>query len=102
MYRSYDDTVVHTNLVFLHQTGLRSQLIYSITLFGMVLAFGSTPFIYTTISVKSIGLIQSAGEKMELLAPIGGRLLYVNLADNQRVAKGSTLLIIDGVMFQQQ
>ncbi len=39
---------------------------------------------------------------MELLAPIGGRLLYVNLADNQRVAKGSTLLIIDGVMFQQQ
>ncbi len=96
------DTVVNTNLVFLHQTGLRSRLIYSITLLGIVFTLGSLPFIYTTISIKSIGLIQSAGGKTELLAPIGGRLLYVNLADNQSVTKGSTLLIIDDALLQQQ
>lgn len=46
--------------------------------------------------------MQSAVEKTDLLAPISGRLLLVNLTDNQKVTKGTTLIVIDGELPKQQ
>lgn len=92
----------NTSLVYLHQTRTRSQLIYSVTLFAVIAAIVSLPFLYTTVSVKGQGLMQSSVEKTELLAPANGRLVNVNLIDNQKVLKGTTLLVIDAALPNQQ
>ncbi len=92
----------NTSLVYLHQTRTRSQLIYTITLLSILVAVASLPFLYTTVSVKGQGLMQSSIEKTELLAPANGRLVSVNLIDNQKVQKGITLLVIDAALPQQQ
>ena len=94
--------VLNTSLVFLHQTRVCSQIIYSITLLAIVLGLGALPFLYITISIKGNGIIKSNLEKIELLAPASGRLLNLNLTDNQKVTKGTVLLIIDGTLSKQQ
>ena len=80
--------VLNMHLVFVHRTRVRSQIIYSITLLAVILAIGALPFLYITISVKGEGIIKSNLEKIELLAPASGRILNLNLKDNQKVIKG--------------
>ena len=60
------------------------------------------PFIHTTISVKGLGLVQSNVEKIEVLAPVSGKIVHINLKDNQRVLKGELLMRIDAALPQQQ
>ncbi|MFA6276921.1 MAG: HlyD family efflux transporter periplasmic adaptor subunit [Pedobacter sp.] len=92
----------NTSLVHLHQIRIHSQLIYTATLLAVVFSIASLPFLYTTVSVKGQGLMQSNVEKTELLAPANGRLFSVNLKDNQKVKKGATLLVIDAALPNQQ
>ena len=89
-------------LVFLHQTKVSTQIIYSITLFAIIAALCSLPFIHTTVSVKGSGSLQSNIEKNELLAPISGRVTRINLTDNQKIRKGDILLNIDPTLQQKQ
>lgn len=96
------DNILNNHLVHLNQTRTSSQIIYIVTLLAVLLAIGSLPFLYTTVSVKGQGLIQSTIEKAELLAPASGRLLSINFVDNQKISKGTTLLVIDAALPQQQ
>lgn len=102
MSQSQEISLFNTSLVFLHQTRTRSQLIYSITLFAVLAALASLPFIYTTVSVKGVGALQSNIEKSDLIAPTGGKISYINLKDNQKVGKGAVLLKIDAALPVQQ
>lgn len=95
-------TLQNTSISYLHQTRTRSQLIYTTTLLAVIAALASLPFLYTTVSVKGQGILQSSVEKTELLAPANGRLVSVNLKDNQKVQKGLTLLVIDAALPNQQ
>ncbi|MBB2146376.1 HlyD family efflux transporter periplasmic adaptor subunit [Pedobacter sp. LMG 31464] len=92
----------NTSLVYLHQTRKSSQLIYVLTLMAVIVAITSLPFLYTTVNVKGKGLMQSSVEKTELFAPANGRLVSVNLTDNQRVKRGTTLLVMDASLSKQQ
>lgn len=89
-------------LVFLHQTKVSTQIIYSITLIAIIVAVCALPFIYTTVSVKGSGSLQSNIEKNELLAPISGRVTRINLIDNQKIRKGDILLNIDPTLQEKQ
>jgi len=89
-------------LVYLHKTSVQSQLIYIVTLFSILASLIALPFLKVTVSVRSNGLIQSAEEKIDLLAPANGHLTSVSLKDNQRVNKGATLLTIDTTLAQRQ
>ncbi len=91
-----------TMVVYLHQTRIRSQLIYMSIVFSVVIAMISLPFIYTTISVNGQGLMQSSIEKVEVLAPSSGRLIFSNLIDNRKVSKGEVLLVLDASLPKQQ
>jgi len=93
---------INSQINYLYQTRTTSQLIYVATLIATIVAIASLPFLYTTVSVSCQGLMQSSLEKMELLSPSNGRLVRVNLADNQKVQKGATLLVIDPSLNDQQ
>jgi len=92
----------NTSLIFLHQTRVRSQIIYVTVVVAIFAALAALPFLYTTISVTGSGAIQSNIEKAELLAPASGRITEVNLIDNRQVTKGTQLLTIDASLANQQ
>ncbi|PWS31793.1 HlyD family secretion protein [Pedobacter paludis] len=102
MQLTKEDDLQNTSLLFIHQTRIRSQITYSVTLIAVLAVIGLLPFLYTTVSVKGTGLIQSNIEKIELLAPASGRLISVKLKDNLKVLKGTTLLTIDATLPNQQ
>lgn len=92
----------NTSIIFLHQTRTRSQIIYSVTLLAILIALVSLPFIYTTVSVKGSGALQSNVERAELFAPVAGKISFINIKDNQKVNKGEVLLSIDATLPTQQ
>ncbi|NTE25162.1 HlyD family efflux transporter periplasmic adaptor subunit [Agrobacterium tumefaciens] len=89
-------------LVFLHQTKVSTQIIYSTTLLAIIVALSALPFIYTTVSVKGSGSLQSNIEKNELLAPVSGKITMINLMDNKKIKRGDLLLSIDPTLQQKQ
>ena len=89
-------------LVFLHQTRLRTQIIYSITIISVLVAIATLPFMYTTVSVKGSGSLQSNIEKTELVAPVSGRVTFIGLKDNKKIKSGDLLLDIDPTLPEKQ
>lgn len=89
-------------LTFLHQTKISTQIIYSATILFIIAAFASLPFIYTTVSVKGSGSLQSNIERTELLAPVAGKITLINLTDNKKIKKGDLLLNIDPTIPETQ
>ncbi|WP_097133379.1 HlyD family secretion protein [Pedobacter xixiisoli] len=102
MFSLNDQQLQSSAIVFLYQTRVFSQVIYTTTLLAIVTLFASLPFIYTTVSVKSSGLMQSNVEKIELYAPVSGKITQIRLKDNQKASKGTLLLSIDQTSPQQQ
>ena len=102
MKQVFDDNIQDTSVLYMHETRVRSQVIYIITLLAIILGVLALPFIHTTISVKGLGLVQSNVEKIEVLAPVSGKIVHINLKDNQRVLKGELLMRIDAALPQQQ
>lgn len=102
MKQVFDDNIQDTSVLYMHETRVRSQIIYSITLIAIILAVLALPFIHTTISVKGLGLVQSNIEKTEILAPVSGKIVAINLKDNQKVHKDDLLIRIDAAIPKQQ
>lgn len=85
-----------TALSYLHEVRKSSQVIYCTLLVAILAALAALPFIYTVVSVKSTGIIQSNIEKVGVFSPINGKVVSMQLTDNKKVKKGAVLLNIDG------
>lgn len=97
-----ESSLPNSGILFLHQTRIRSQIIYSVTLIAIAFMVSSLPFIYINISINSNGVLQSNLEKTEIIAPINGRIKDFNLKDNQKVEIGAVLLSIDATLPKEQ
>ncbi|WAC41491.1 hypothetical protein [Pedobacter sp. SL55] len=89
-------------IIFIYQTRVFSQIIYITTLVAIATLLVSLPFIHTTVSVKSVGMMQSNIEKIELFAPVSGKITKHSLVDNSKALKGELLLSIDENLPRQQ
>ena len=97
-----DENFEDNTIIFLHHTKVRTQIIYSATILFILVAFAALPFIYTTVSVKGNGSLQSNIETAELLAPVAGKITLINLTDNKKIKKGQLLLNIDPTIPETQ
>ncbi len=95
-----ENYVGNTQFMYLHHTSVKSQLIYTATL--LLFSLISLPFLYITVSTQSFGSVQSEIEKIDIISPIDGNLININLKDNQRVTKGTTLFSVDAALPKQQ
>ena len=89
-------------IIFIYQTRVFSQIIYVTTLVAITTLLVLLPFIHTTVSVKSAGMMQSNIEKIELFAPVSGKITKHSLTDNRKILKGELLLSIDENLPEQQ
>nr|WP_294900546.1 HlyD family efflux transporter periplasmic adaptor subunit [uncultured Pedobacter sp.] len=72
-----------------------SSVIYLTCLITVILVITALPYLKTSVSVKSKGILQSTIEKVELQSSINGKVLDIYFKDNQSIKQGDTLLTID-------
>lgn len=98
-----DDKNQEDNTVmFIHQIGTSSQIIYCLSIAFVFIAIALLPFIDVTVSVKGQGALRSNLEKIEIFAPITGKIKSISAEDNKRTTRGKILLTIDQTSSQQQ
>ena len=76
--------------------------IYQIVLVSIVLITSGLPFIYVDITRHSRGIVRSKSKDVALKTTIGGEIQWVRLADNQKVRKGDTLLVISDIAIREK
>lgn len=82
-------------IAYRYKIRTNSKVIYCVTVLAVIIALSALPFIYTQISIKGSGLIQSDVEKTELITLVSGRIIKIRMKDNQKLFRGDTLLVID-------
>lgn len=82
-------------IAYRYKIRTNSKVIYCVTVLAVIIALSALPFIYTQISIKGSGLIQSDVEKTELITLVSGRIIKIRMKDNQKLSRGDTLLVID-------
>lgn len=78
---------------FTHRT--KSKVIYAILLVGVVSALIALPFVKVKIYTSARGIIKPDRERVSLSSMYSGKVVYLNMDNNQKVKKGDTLLIIN-------
>jgi membrane fusion protein, peptide pheromone/bacteriocin exporter len=73
----------------------KTSLFFLITFIAVVIAFIALPFISIDIYTTSRGTIIPQEKKLNIYAPVSGRISYFNVEENQKIKKGDTLLIIE-------
>ena len=73
----------------------RSKIIYAIVLLSIMGFLLSLPFIYVDVYTTSRGIIKPEDERTVLTLINSGKVAYKNMANNQRVEAGDTLLILN-------
>ncbi len=97
-----DQHTLITSIGYKYHSGSGSWIIYTIILSATILALILLPFIPIQISINSQGVIQSSIERTELFASVSGRIVEVRIKDNQSLAAGDTVLLIDSSLPLQQ
>lgn len=96
------DFLENTKEVYLPKISVKSQLIYSLILFGIIATLISLPFIYVDVSVQSIGVIRTEAEKTEIKSLVSGKITNVNVFENQTVQQNQALFTVTTAELETQ
>jgi len=95
MNNVFPSTVVHqTTEVYQSRISVRSKTIYLAVLMLFITILFALPFVYVDISVQSQGVFQSSFKRNNVLAPVSGKVEWVNIAENKEVRAGDVLAVI--------
>ncbi len=82
----------HTTLYYLPGISKTNRAIYFIIVSSIILAFVATPFIYTTVSVRSSGIIRPVNERAEIKAIVSGLIDSIYHKEGDSINSGEILL----------
>lgn len=85
---------------FIHSK--KSKVIYTIILVSLITIIGLLPFITIDIYTSSRGLIKPDKERLTITSLNSGKVIHVNLKNNNFVKKGDTLLILDNTVINEK
>ena len=83
---------IHTIENLTHKNKTKSISIYLVILVTLVVVISSLPLIKIDISSQSRGIIRSTTDNVPLTSLVNGKIVYVNLKNNQLIYKGDTLV----------
>jgi len=81
---------------------VRSQLLYSSVLIIIVAIMGLLPLLYVDVSVRSQGIIRPVTERKALTSPVSGKVLKLDLHENETYYKGQIVARITSPRLQEQ
>ncbi|MDR1682008.1 MAG: HlyD family secretion protein [Candidatus Symbiothrix sp.] len=70
-------------------------LVYLVVLLAVTAAFASLPFVYVQVSTQARGIIRTPNENNQLQTAVYGEVVDIRIAENQTVALGDTLLVLN-------
>ncbi len=70
-----------------------SKKIYTIILIAVIVTVALLPFIKTDIYTTARGVLKPSKERVKITPLQSGKVVFVNMIDNQKVRKGDTLLM---------
>ncbi len=85
----------------IHRFGNKSHLLYIVVLIFSVAAFFSMFFVYLDVNVTATGLLKPPGDRIVVSSSHTGRVERMYVAENQRVKKGDTLVLIDHSLYRE-
>jgi multidrug resistance efflux pump len=97
-----ENQLQNLSLVYLKHNKIKTQIIYSSTVFFLLFIIGVLPLVSTTIYLKVNGIFHTSEERITLIAPINGYISNINLQDNQKVTKGMVLLTLDQTLVNKE
>ena len=89
---SFSQDPIHTIENLTHKNKTKSISIYLVILVTLVVVISSLPLIKIDISSQSRGIIRSTTDNVPLTSLVNGKIVYVNLKNNQLIYKGDTLV----------
>lgn len=78
------------------------MVLYRIIVFSVVAALVSLPLVTITVSVQSAGTIRPTIEKTPLIAPVSGRISHTVAVENDLVAQGQQILVLDDEVIEEK
>ncbi|EZH74892.1 secretion protein HlyD [Aquimarina atlantica] len=92
------------NTIEVHQFehSSRSKMIYTTILVAFVIALALLPFIKIDIYTTARGMLRPSKERIAITPLQSGKVVYVNMIDNQKVNKGDTLLMTNTSVVKEQ
>jgi membrane fusion protein, peptide pheromone/bacteriocin exporter len=73
----------------------KTSILFLVTFLALLIIALSLPFIYLDIYTTSRGTIIPKDKKLNIYAPISGKIAFFNIEENKKIKKGDTLLIIE-------
>ena len=99
----FPEDILHNTVEYhIAKHSKKTNLIFWIIFLVLSGTFIALPFIYIDLYTTSPGIITSHERPVSLNAPVGGRITYFNLLENQSVTKGDTLLIINQKILEER
>jgi HlyD family secretion protein len=89
---SFSQDPIHTIENLTHKNKTKSISIYLVIVATLVVVISSLPLIKIDISSQSRGIIRSTTDNVPLTSLANGKIVYVNLKNNQLIYKGDTLI----------
>ncbi len=88
------------NTVEVHQFehSNKSKTIYAVILIAFIIALTLLPFIRIDIYTTARGMLKPSKERITLTPLQSGKVVFVNMLDNQKVRKGDTLLMTNAAV----
>ncbi|MFK8164362.1 MAG: HlyD family secretion protein [Lewinella sp.] len=80
----------------------RGYPIYLTILATLLLFLTALPFVSVDIGSEGRAILQTTQRPTSILSPVEGRVLFANLRDNQEVAAGDTLLLLDATALKAE
>lgn len=87
---------------YLHDTSVRSQIIYSSVILFLTAAFLSLPFINVSINIKSLALIRPSTEVSMIRSLVNGRIKESYIQENKAVRQGDVLFTIESDLLTEK
>lgn len=87
---------------FFVRSNKKTKIIYWIIIVFFITILILLPLIYIDVTVQSMGHIRSAHDNNVISSPIQGKILKIDLYDNQYVNVGDTLICIDSYSLDHQ
>ena len=83
---------------YLPRIQTRSQLLYSLVLFALVMAVMMLPFVYVDVSVTSPGLLRTALDRTEIRSLVAGTVTNVMVRENQYIHQNQPIASLQTYM----
>jgi HlyD family secretion protein len=87
-----EQTLLYTTETLYHRNKVKTFSIYLVVLLAVTAAIALLPVLKVDISTQARGVVRSVSENVPIVAVVSGRVVFINLSNNQNIQKGDTLL----------